>query len=184
MRSRYRFFEDENALYFITLSIVGFIPIFTNKSYYDILISNMEFYRKRDGLNIFYYVIMDNHLHLIAQSRNLSDSIRDYKKYTAKQILEALHFDKRTWITELLKQLKPESKTKSSHQVWQEGNHPQRISSDRMLNQKIEYIHQNPVKRGFVIDETAWYYSSARNINHLQAPLQVDRLDDFFQSIE
>jgi REP element-mobilizing transposase RayT len=122
---------------------------------------------------------MDNHLHMIVHSPIISKTIQDFKKYTAKQIIEALQYDKRKWILPLLQQYKKQHKIHSIHQVWQEGSHPEKIVNEIMLNQKIDYIHKNPIKRGFVTEDCHWLYSSARNTQNLSAPIQVDTIDDF-----
>ena len=54
-------------------------------------------------------------------------------------------------------------KTGQRYQVWQEGSHPQVITSEDMLRQKIAYIHNNPVKREYVDDPAHWRYSSHRD---------------------
>ncbi len=58
---------------------------------------------------------------------------------------------------------KKKHKTDRTYQVWEEGSHPQLIQNDEMLIQKLDYIHQNPVKRGYVDEPVHWRYSSARN---------------------
>ena len=68
-------------------------------------------------------------------------------------------------LLEKLRAAKEEHKTQSMHQVWQEGSHPQEIYGEKMLIQKIEYIHNNPVRRGYVDEARCWRYSSARNYN-------------------
>ena len=59
--------------------------------------------------------------------------------------------------------LKLRHKTKSEYQVWQEGSQPKLVANDEMMRQKLEYVHNNPVKRGYVDDPLHWRYSSARN---------------------
>jgi hypothetical protein len=67
-------------------------------------------------------------------------------------------------------------KTDREHQLWQEGSHPQMIADERMMWQKLEYIHNNPVRRGYVDDPIHWRYSSAKNYSKLPAlvPVIVD----------
>ena len=80
----------------------------------------------------------------------------------------------------LLKQLrllKLPHKTNSTYQVWEEGSHPQQIGSDEMMLQKLEYIHDNPVKRGYVDQQVHWRYSSARN--YAGMPGLIDMITDW-----
>ena len=178
MRSRFKFVDLDNQLYFITFSIVEKIPVFTNSKYMRVIIDNFNFYRENKGLKIFYYVIMDNHIHLVAShEKNISLIIQSLKKYTAKEILNLLKTDSREWILYLLKYFKKKYKKESTYQFWQEGSHPEMILNLKMLNQKADYIHQNPVKRGLVAEEQDWLYSSARNIHRLSNVFEVDQLE-------
>ena len=89
--------------------------------------------------------------------------IQSSKSYTAKQLVELLQRRAATALLRALGALKLRHKTQSDYQVWQEGSHPQQIQNDEMLWQKLEYIHNNPVARGYVDDPLHWRHSSARN---------------------
>jgi REP element-mobilizing transposase RayT len=84
------------------------------------------------------------------------------KSYTAKQILYELESDSQFSVLNLLNQRKASYKKESEYQVWQEGYHPQEMSNNLILKQKIEYIHYNPVRKGYVETPEDWKYSSAR----------------------
>ena len=176
MRTRYKIVSD-NEIYFITSSILEMIPIFTNEKYFNIIIDSLSYCRKEKGLKIYAYVIMDNHLHLIVSGTNLSKTIASFKRHTAKLIIQNLKEDNLNWILNQLSFYKLGHKKRSDYQVWQEGFHPQCISTDEMLNQKINYIHYNPVKRGFVSEMEQWRYSSAQTIiNGVKGELELDKL--------
>ena len=85
----------------------------------------------------------------------------DLKKFTAGKLLAQLRAERRTWLLDLLAVRKAAHKTRSTWQLWQEGCHPQAIYSDRTMRQKIDYIHANPVRRGWVASPEHWRYSSA-----------------------
>ena len=179
MRTRYKFLESENNLYFLTFTVVEKIPVFTNSQYCNVIIENFKFYQENKNLKIFNYVIMDNHVHMImSHKKDIGKVVQDFKKYTAKQALELLTNDSRQWIKYLLKFFKKSYKSVSTYQFWQEGSHPELIQTQEMYNQKVEYIHNNPVKRGLVYEDRDWYYSSARNLYGLENPFEVDILDD------
>jgi hypothetical protein len=72
-----------------------------------------------------------------------------------------------------LKWYKAQHKIDQVYQLWQEGSHPQQILNDDMMRQKLEYIHNNPVERGYVDDPTHWRYSSARNYAGLPGLIEV-----------
>ncbi|MBL7788681.1 MAG: transposase [Chitinophagales bacterium] len=84
---------DQNALFYLTFQIVDWVDIFTRKIYKDIVIESFSYCMEHKGLNLYAYVIMSNHIHLIASAREgfaLSDIIRDFKKHTAKRFLEEI----------------------------------------------------------------------------------------------
>jgi len=162
MRSSYKFSKDAKELYFVTFTIVEWIPLFTKSKYCDIVIKNLEFYRKNQGLKVHYLVIMPDHVHLILSSQNnLSDTVRNMKSYMARELIDNLKFDKRKWVLNSFKYYKKKSKLESQYQLWQEGSHPEMITFEKMLVQKIEYLHFNPVKIGLVREPEDWIYSSA-----------------------
>jgi len=178
MKSRYRIFDKDDRPYFHTFNVWKNIPVFTNSSYMDIVLENFMFYQREQGLKIFSYVIMDNHIHIIASHQeNLSQVIQNYKSFTAKKFLEKLKLDKRKWILDLLKMYKSDFKLKSQFQFWEEGSHPKQIQNIEMFNQKTEYIHYNPVRRGMVEKEEDWNYSSAKNYLGLNALFKIDELE-------
>ena len=159
----------------MTFSVIAKIPVFTNSMYMNVIIDNFKFYRENQGLKIYFYVIMDNHIHLIAShDENIGYVIQNLKKFTAKEILGLLKRDTREWILYLMRYYKKKYKTRSQYQFWQEGSHPQMILSWDMLKQKAEYIHMNPVKRGLVLEAEDWLYSSARNVAGMESVFEVD----------
>ena len=176
MRSRYKFTEKE-GIYFLTSTVVDWLPIFTSESYFEILINSLKFCREKKGLQVFAYVILDNHFHLVAwHPDDLSAVIKSLKMFTAAEIIARLQQDNKCWFLNQLAFAKKRYKTGSQHQVWQEGSHPQLIMNEQMLVQKIEYIHQNPVKRGFVREPQDWKYSSA--VNYILDDHSVLEIDD------
>ncbi len=162
MRSRYRILDQE-GIYFLTSTIVEWIPIFTNRKYCDIVVRSLQYCRTEKKLKLYAYVIMENHFHLVASSTTLGQTIASLKKFTAKEILIQSRINKRLWLLNQFSYYKKKYKLQSNYQVWQEGFHPQMIINEKMLKQKIEYIHYNPVKRGLVSLPEHWRYSSARN---------------------
>jgi putative transposase len=160
MRSRYRVHNDECA-HFITSTIVEWLPVFTTAACCDILVRSFEFCRKQKALRIHAWVILDNHFHAIMSGPELARTVADLKKFTAREILGQLKLERREWLLNQLIYFRSAHKRQSAHQIWQEGVHPQRIATDEMMLQKLEYLHNNPVKRGFVASPEHWVYSSA-----------------------
>ena len=157
---------DQHQPHFLTSTIVDWIDIFSRKSYRDIVIDSLDYCIKQKNLTLYGYVIMTNHLHLIAQAEgNLSDFMRDFKKYTSVQILRAVQSapeSRREWILHRFKRA-VRGKSEKSFQVWQNGNHAEEIYSENFLWTKLDYIHLNPVRAGIVEKASHYIYSSASN---------------------
>ena len=128
-------------------------------------------------MKIYAYAILDNNLHLVVAGDNLADIMRDFKSYTAKRLIAQLEQDQKTWVLNQLQYYKQPAKTRSDYQVWQEGFHPQQIISDEMLQQKIDYLHHNPVRIGVVERPEDWLYSSARDYAGGKGLIELDALD-------
>lgn len=176
MRSNYKIY-DKQGIYFTTSSIIQWIPMFTSKQYFEILTFAMTYCQENKDLEIYFYVVLENHFHMICHGPELSRTIQSLKRHTAKLIIKQLEQENKTWILNLLSFYKKNHKIKSKHQIWQEGFHPQQIISEKMFIQKAEYIHYNPVKRGYVTNPEDWYYSSARDYNTDQdGPVKVQKL--------
>ena len=159
MRTRYKI-SDNVSLYFITSTIVEWLPVFTSEKYFDILIYAIKFNQQNKNFKVHAYVIMDNHFHMLASGEDLSNILSSIKSFSAKKIIEELSKDKKDWLLHQFKFSKLLHKKECTYQVWQEGFHPQQILTEHMLQQKFDYIHMNPVKRGLVKKPCDWRYSS------------------------
>ena len=174
MRSRYRV-NNERAAHFITSTVVEWLPVFTTEACCDIVVRSLEFCREHKGLKVHAWVIMDNHFHAILSAPELSRIIARLRKFTAHEILRQLKVEGREWLLNQLGYFRSAHKQMSAHQIWQEGVHPQSITSDEMMLQKLEYLHKNPVKRALVASPEHWRYSSAHE--WLEGAMPVLRVD-------
>ncbi len=169
-KNRYKS-SEENALYFITCTVVKWLPILDHYDVVEIVVESLKFLVQKKSLKIYGYVIMKNHLHLIVSCEKLSDRVRDFKSYTSRKIFEL--FEKKN--SEFyIAAFKNERKNKRS--IWMEGYHPQLIFSVEMFEQKLIYIHSNPVRKGYVDKPEDWQYSSARNFSGKSYVLGITRL--------
>ena len=173
-RSRYRV-RQEPCPHFLTATVNHWLPLFTRQQTVNIVLDSWRFLQREAGLVIYGYVILENHLHLIAKSENLSRDIQRFKSFTAREIIAYLESRGSSRLLELLALFKRSHKTESRYQVWEEGSHPQLIESEIMMRQKLDYIHQNPVKRGYVDQPEHWRYSSARNYAGQEGLIEVMR---------
>ncbi|MCC5908800.1 MAG: transposase [Balneolaceae bacterium] len=171
-RTRYRIHETEYP-YFITSSIVRGYPVFSNILAANIILDSLTFLQNQRDTKLYAYVIMENHLHMIVQSDKLPKHLRSFKSWTARAIIDQFEQQGHTRLLHKLRMAKKPSHTDSQYQVWQEGCHPKQILWNNMMIQKIEYIHNNPVKRGFVDKPEDWRYTSARNYLGMKGLVEV-----------
>ena len=153
-------------VFFITTTVVDFTEVFTKDKYCEILIRNIEYYQSKYRFHIYGYVIMPSHLHWIIQVDNangsVSDIMRDIKKYSAWDPMEAIEKDKKE---RLIKIFKNEAKSikLQKRKFWMSRFYNEEIINAEMFKTKLEYIHNNPVKAGLVEDQVDYKFSSARN---------------------
>ena len=171
-RSRYRVVGNKNP-HFLTCTVINWIPIFTYPEIVKIVLDSLDYVQQHKRLCLYGYVILENHLHLIASADDLSKEIGDFKSFTARKIIDYLKDKHVMTIINQLEYYKLPHKQDRNYQLWQGGSHPQLIQEEEMIRQKIEYIHYNPVRRGYVDDPTHWRYSSARNYAGQEGILKV-----------
>jgi REP element-mobilizing transposase RayT len=171
-RTRYRIFETEFP-YFMTCTIVGWLPVFTRPEAVQILFDCWRFLQQNKNFSLYGYVVLENHLHLIASAPRLSGAMKSFKMFTARQIIDLLERHAANVLLRQLRAHKLPHKTRSEYQMWQEGSQPKRIDNAEMMLQKLEYMHNNPVDRGYVDDPLHWRYSSARNYAGLHGLVDV-----------
>ncbi|MDJ0732865.1 MAG: transposase [Nostocaceae cyanobacterium] len=174
-RSRYKFLE--NHPHFLTCTIVNWLPVFSQPELAQIILNSLDFLHTNQRFALHGYVIMENHLHIIASAENLSKEIANFKSFTARSIIDRLKEKKAEYLLKQLKFHKKLHKTTQDYQLWQEGSHPQALIHEKMFIQKLEYIHNNPVRRGYVDEPAHWRYSSYRNYIGQEGLLTIDILD-------
>ena len=171
-RSRYKVYNNEKP-HFFTCTIVQWIPLFRNPQLLQIIVDSFSFLQKEKRLKLYAYVLMKNHIHFIASANDLSKEVANFKSFTARKIIDLLKQEKSTSLLRLLEVFKLRHKKDRQYQVWQEGSHPQEIINERMMTQKINYIHNNPVRAGYVRKPIDWPYSSARDYHGGKGLLKV-----------
>jgi REP element-mobilizing transposase RayT len=174
--------KNEEGLNFLTFATVGWVDVFTRKVYRDILIDSLNFCTKEKGLRIFSCVIMSNHIHMVCRAQEeykLSEIIRDFKKFTAKQIIKAIQTEaesRREWMLAVFGKAGSSNPNNKIYQVWRQDNHPIELYTNSVINQKIEYIHMNPVRAGIVANSEDYLYSSARNYSDLESVFEIEKI--------
>lgn len=158
--------KDSAALHFITITLVGWIDLFIRRDYKDLVLESLKFCQKEKGLEIYAWVIMTNHIHLIASSErnDLPSIVRDFKTFTSKRLIRLINTipeSRRTWILEKFAFEAHRNVRASNYKLWQDGFHPIELSTNEMMDQKLDYLHYNPVEAGFVDEPEKYLYSSA-----------------------
>jgi putative transposase len=165
-------------LYFVTLTVCGWTDLFTRNIYKEIIIKNLQHCREKEGLQIFCYVLMTNHLHMICNrvDADLSELLGRFKRFTSKELLRAIESNtqesRKEWLLHQFEFFAKANNQYSKYHLWQYTNHPVSLYSPEVTRQKRDYIHQNPVRAGIVTDAAAYLFSSACE----DSPLKVQNL--------
>jgi putative transposase len=153
--------------YFIALTVVGWIDVFIRNEYCDEIIRNLEYCRKNKNLKVYAYCIMSSHIHLIVANDDghLPDILRDFKSYTAKRLLDMVannpQESRKEWLMYLFAFFAKDSVQNKYLQFWQKTSHPTELITNTVFDQKVDYIHNNPVIAMIVNDALSFVYSSA-----------------------
>lgn len=174
--------DEQDAIYFLTFQVVCWVDIFTRKEYKDIVINSLRFCQENKGLKIFAYVLMSNHVHVILQSSEsqLSKTIKEFKSFTAKEILELVKTNMESrgqWMLKLFAETARKHKRNNHFQVWTHENHAEIIFSNAFFDQKVRYIHDNPVRADIVHYPEDYIYSSASAYAGKSNLLKIELLD-------
>jgi REP element-mobilizing transposase RayT len=162
---------NQFATYFMTFTVVGWVDVFTRRKCKDIIIDSLKYCQQNKGLVIYAYVLMESHLHIVASAREdskgMSAIVRDFKKYTSKKIIAWVQDNpsesRRHWLRVVFQYHAKYNSNNKDYQVWQQHSMPILCTTPYFTWQKINYIHNNPIKSDTVDDPVDFKYSSARN---------------------
>ena len=163
------FIKDQNAVYFLTFTVVDWVDVFTRKEYKVVVADSLNYCIANKGLEVYAWCLMSNHLHLVCRAKEnyrISDIIRDFKKFTAKAILEIIETEpesRRDWMLYRFEFAGKFDNRISKYRFWQETNHAILLDRNELIDQKINYIHQNPVRAMICERPEEYLYSSARD---------------------
>lgn len=179
-------FDNAEGVYFVTSAVVEWVDAFTRHQYCDIVVNSLKYCIEHKGLVLHAWVIMPNHIHLIISRRgaaSFSDIMRDFKKFTSAEIAKEMQVvteSRKDWMMWLFKSAGEKNTQNNQFQFWQQQNHPIELTSTAFTLQKLDYVHNNPV-RAKIVDAAAHYvYSSAKNYYGEEGLLPVDILDAVF----
>ena len=166
MGRKYKF-HDHQKLHFVSFATVNWIDVFTRRVYCDIVVDSLKYCIENKGLELYGWCIMHSHVHLIigTENGNLSDIIRDLKRHTSKMLLktisENMHESRREWMMWMFGRAGKRNTNNEQFQFWQQNNHPIELSTAEMFDQRLDYLHYNPVESGVVRNPPDYLYSSA-----------------------
>ncbi len=168
MSSKYKF-SDKLANYFITSTVVGWVDIFTRNEYKNILVDSIKHCQKNQGLQVHAWVIMTNHSHMIVSCSGDNDIamvIKNIKSFTALKIIDAINNSdnesRKEWLIPIFEKYGSINKRNQKYQFWITENHPILLDPyTNMYEERLKYLHENPVRAGFVSSPQEWLYSSA-----------------------
>ena len=134
-----------------------------------LVVESLQYCIKQKGLEVYAWVIMSSHIHSIIGSTKepLEGILRDMKRHTAKAILKLIEEhnqeSRKEWLLWIFRRAGSHNPSTEVYQFWQHHNHPIELSNNFLLEQKLDYLHQNPVEAGFVEEPWEYLYSSARD---------------------
>ena len=167
MSRNYKFHNPE-GVYFVSFAVVEWLDVFTRNEYKDIVLDCLRFCQKNKQMEIFAWCIMTNHVHLVFRSAGQQKPealLADFKRFTSQQIVKAirenLQESRREWLLEQFGKAAAASSNVKHYQFWRHDNKPIELWSNKVIDEKINYIHSNPVEAGLVFQPEHYLYSSA-----------------------
>ncbi len=161
--------SDQRGCYFLTFTVIYWMDVFSRREYRDILVESLNYCIATKGLVVYAWVIMTNHIHLIASTKedgeNLSNIIRDFKKYTSRKIVSAIQNGSESRKEWMLEEMNKEAKRigrATNYKLWKDDNHAIYLDDHGTgMQDCLDYIHDYPVVNGLVSNAWEYLYSSA-----------------------
>ena len=188
MSTKYKAKHTDKA-YFVTITTVNWVDVFTRLNHKTTIIDSLRYCQQQKGLEIYAYVLMPSHLHMICRAKEgfeLSNIMRDFKKFTSKKIIQNIQNEpesRREWLLDLFSKACEHLKREQEYKVWQDGYHAEEISSNAFIYQKLNYIHKNPVKDRVVEKPEDYLFSSARNYAELDSLLEIELIPHLLKTL-
>ena len=182
MSRKYKF-KNQEALYFISFATVHWIDLLIRNEYREVILESMRFCQKEKGLEIYAWCLMTSHVHMIigSQGEKLEDIVRDFKRHTSTKLRKAIkehpQESRHEWMIWMMERAGKKNGNNSDWQLWQQHNKPIELTSNDMMDQKLDYIHMNPVEAGFVSEPEHWVYSSAIDYSGNKGLLDIKLLE-------
>ncbi|MFZ4698461.1 MAG: REP-associated tyrosine transposase [Candidatus Methylumidiphilus sp.] len=164
MPSRRIAIDLNTGTYFLTLTIQRWYYLFDRHNRWQILAESLRYCQENKGLELNGYVFMLNHIHLIATSPDVAGFVRDFKRYTSVKLKSNLEITEPSVLSLFMDQ-------ERKYQLWIDTNAPKKIENLDFYRQKLNYIHENPVRKGYIAKPEYWVWSSANPASPLAVNL-------------
>lgn len=175
--------RNQEALHFISFATVEWIDVFTRPIYMEVILDSLSYCQKYKGMILYTWCLMTNHIHMIISSdgkNKQEDIIRDFKKCTSKKCLELIESNnesRKNWMMWIFQSAGKKNSNNTNYQFWRQDNHPIELDSNIMMEQKLDYIHNNPVVEGIVDVPQDYLFSSARNYAGRRGMMDVELIE-------
>lgn len=182
MSNKYKF-KDQTKLYFVTLTVIHWIDVFIRNEYKNLFLKEICIKQKKKGLEVYAWVIMSSHIHMIigTNDKKMEDILRDLKSQTSKKFRKIIKSNKqesrREWILWMMERAGKKNSQNEKFQFWKQDSHPIELFNNDIMQQKLDYIHNNPVEAGFVDKAEDWLYGSARDYCGLKGLLEIQFIE-------
>jgi len=166
MSGKYKF-QNPEGIYFISFATVNWMDVFVRESYFEQMVDSLYYCIQNKGMVLYAWCIMPSHIHLIfrAAGNNPGELIKSLKVFTSKKLQAAitsnLQESRKEWLLWMMERAAAKNSNVKSRQFWQQSNQPIEVWSKHVKQQKLDYLHNNPVEAGFVSEAHHWKYSSA-----------------------
>lgn len=175
---------NQFGLYFVTCTVANWIDLFTHAEYRNIILDSWRYGKKYKGLDLHAWLVMSNHFQIVFKSREgkPKELIEDIKAWAAprlhQSILSNQYESRRGWMLQELQLATRIHEHTQSMQLWKSHTYHFELQNAKMVRQKLDYIHQAPVKAGIVLQPELYRYSSARDyITGMPGLIEIDKID-------
>ena len=178
MSSESYYIKDQKATHFLTFTVQAWVDVFTRSIYRLDIVDSLNYCIREKGLCVYAWCLMSNHLHLVGRADdNLLRVIGDFKKFTTKKLIKRIETEpesRREWMLHQFKYAAKHDKRIKNYSLWQPTSHPIVCEETGILEQKIAYTHQNPVRAMIVANPEDYLFSSARDYAEEKGLVEVE----------
>ena len=155
--------QDGAAVYYLTFTVIEWLPVFIAEEPCLIVTESLNYCHNHKALRINAYVIMPTHVHLIVfdqdfDNERLRRTLRDMRQFTGRQLAD---FCQQRMPDAFKQVINNPRRTDRARQFWQQSRHPVAIWTEPFWQSKVNYLHDNPRRKGLVLEATTWRFSSA-----------------------